>query len=245
MSPRALRHTWRSQGGGIISSLISLVFLLVLFLALYLARHPLMRFAAEAWVVEDPLDRVDAIIVLSDDNFYADRVSHAADLYRHGMAPLVVASGRKLRPYAGVAELMEHDLVERGVPKDKVLRFPHQAENTHEEAIALRPLAIERKWRSVIVVTSNYHTRRSRYIFTHVFSPQTIVKVSGAKDGDFDPDSWWERRVSVKRFATKVAGMVVAVWELWRGATTAPNPPPVVALHGLIPLRPAHRTTSH
>ena len=64
----------------------------------------------------------DAIIVLSDDNFYADRAAHAADLYRHGWAPIVVASGRRLRPYAGIAELMEHDLIERGVPKDKIVR---------------------------------------------------------------------------------------------------------------------------
>lgn len=235
MNPRALRRNWRSQSGGIISSLISLVFLLVFLLVLYLARHPLMRFAAEAWIVEDPLERADAIIVLSDDNFYADRVSHAADLYRHNMAPLVVASGRKLRPYAGVAELMEHDLVERGVPKDKVLRFPHQAENTHEEAIALRPLAIEHKWRSVIVVTSSYHTRRSRYIFTRVFPASISVKVSGAKDGEFDPESWWERRVSVKRFATELAGMAVAVWELWRGEKHDARTPEVVELDGLIP----------
>jgi uncharacterized SAM-binding protein YcdF (DUF218 family) len=235
MKRPALRRNCRSQSGGIISSLISLVFLVVLLLALYLARHPLMRFAAEAWIVEDSLDRADAIIVLSDDNFYADRVSHAADLYRHGLAPLVVASGRKLRPYAGVAELMEHDLVERGVPKDRVLRFAHQAENTHEEAIALRQLAIDRKWRSVIVVTSNYHTRRSRYLFTHIFPAQTQIRVSGAKDGDFDPENWWERRVSVKRFATEVAGMAAAVWEVWRGEKPEAKTPAVVGLYGLIP----------
>ncbi len=231
----ALRRGWRSQSGGIISSLISLVFLVVLLLALYFARHPLMRFAAEAWIVEDPLEHADAIIVLSDDNYYADRVSHAADLYRHGMAPLVVASGRKLRPYAGIAELMEHDLVERGVPKDRVLHFPHQAENTHEEAIALRQLVVERKWRNVIVVTSSYHTRRTRYLFTHIMPAQTVVKVSGAKDGDFDPENWWERRVSVKRFANELGGMVVAIWEVWNGEKGGGKAPQVVGLRTLIP----------
>jgi uncharacterized SAM-binding protein YcdF (DUF218 family) len=214
MTARALRREWRRQGGGIISSLISLVFVVVFCLALYLARHPLLRFAGESWVIEDRLERADAIIVLSDDNYYADRATHAADLYRHGMAPLVVASGRKLRPYAGIAELMEHDLVERGVPKDKVLRVAHVAENTREEATALRSQAVDRKWRSVIVVTSNYHTRRARYIFNHLFRP-TVVRVSGAKDGDFDPQNWWEKRVSVKRLMTEVVGMMVAVWELW------------------------------
>ena len=235
MSRAALRRGGRSQSGGIISSFISVMFLAVLLLALYFARHPLMRYAAQAWMVEDQLDRADAILVLSDDNYYADRVSHAADLYRHGMAGVVVGSGRKLRPYAGIAELMEHDLVERGVPKERVLRFAHQAENTHEEAVALRELAVERKWRSVIVVTSSYHTRRTRYLFTHIFPAQTKVKVSGAKDGDFDPENWWERRVSVKRFATEVVGMVVAMWEVWRGEKGEGKGPQVVELTVLIP----------
>jgi uncharacterized SAM-binding protein YcdF (DUF218 family) len=235
MNPRALRRVLRTQSGGIISSLISLIFIVVLCLALYLARHPLMRFAGEEWIVEDPLEHADAIIVLSDDNYYADRAAHAADLYRHGMAPYLIASGRKLRPYAGVAELMEHDLVERAVPKDKILRVSHQAENTREEAVALRQQVVDRKWRSVIVVTSNYHTRRARYIFTHVFPPTVAVRVSGAKDGDFDPDSWWERRVSIKKLMTEVAAMVVAVWEL-QGEKG--NTPKTLAVVGLIGLKP-------
>jgi uncharacterized SAM-binding protein YcdF (DUF218 family) len=235
MKPPALRRIARTQGGGVISSLISLVFVVVLCLALYLARHPMMRFAGEEWIVEDPVEHADAIIVLSDDNFYADRAVHAADLYRHGMAPYVVASGRKLRSYAGVAELMEHDLVERAVPKDKILRVSHQAENTREEAQALRQQVVDRKWRSVIVVTSNYHTRRARYIFTHVFPPSVVVRVSGAKDGDFDPDSWWERRVSIKKLMTEVVGMVVAVWELRGEKGSALKTPSVVGPIGQKP----------
>ena len=135
------RPRLRAQTGGIISSLLSLLFVVVFCAVLYFARGPLLRFAGESWIVDDPLDRADAIIVLSDDNFYADRATHAADLYRHGMAPMVVASGRRLRPYAGIAELMEHDLIERGVPKDKILRVAHDAENTREEAQALAQLA--------------------------------------------------------------------------------------------------------
>jgi uncharacterized SAM-binding protein YcdF (DUF218 family) len=235
MNPGALRRVMRSQSGGIISSLISLVFIVVLCLALYLARHPLLRFAGEEWVVEDPVEHADAIIVLSDDNYYADRSAHAADLYRHGMAPYLVASGRKLRPYAGIAELMEHDLVERAVPKDKILRVSHQAENTREEAETLRQQVVDRKWHSVILVTSNYHTRRARYIFAHVFPPTVVVRVSGAKDGDFDPASWWERRVSIKKLATEMVGMVVAIWELQGKRGSAAKTPAVVGLIGLKP----------
>jgi uncharacterized SAM-binding protein YcdF (DUF218 family) len=203
-----------AQSGGIISSLVGLVFAFVLGCTLYLVRHPLMRFAGETWIVEDNLEHADAIVVLSDDNFYADRATRAAQVYREGLAPVVVASGRRLRPYAGVAELMEHDLVERGVPKDKILRVVHDAENTKDEAEALAKVAAQRKWKSVILVTSNYHTRRARYIFERVFPAGTTVRVTGARDGSFEPERWWEKRTSKKEFAGEVGGMVVAMWEL-------------------------------
>lgn len=205
-----------SQHGGILGSLISLLFLIVFCFVLYAARRPLLRLAGESWVVEDPLQQSDALLLLSDDNFFADRATRASELYRQKLAPVVVASGRRLRPSAGIAELMEHDLIERGVPKERIIRFPHDADNTREEAQALRALAVEKSWRSAIVVTSNYHTRRARYIFQRVFPESVTVRVASARDGDFDPEHWWENRKSLKEFTRELAAMVVAVWELRR-----------------------------
>jgi vancomycin permeability regulator SanA len=131
---------------------------------------------------------------------------------------------------------MEHDLIERGVPKDKIVRVSHNAGNTREEAQALAQQALERKWRSVIVVTSNYHTRRARYIFLHVFPSQTLVRVSGSHDGDFDPEHWWQARNSLKEFTREFAGMLVAMWELRGQPKVSAIPPAVVGLNGLNPL---------
>ena len=170
--------------GGILVNLVVLICFAALCFTVYLARHPLMRYGASAWIVEDPIVNANAIVVLSDDNFYADRATRAAELFREGKAPVVVASGRRLRPTAGIAELMEHDLAERGVPKDKIIRLAHDADNTREEAEALARLAREQKWTSLIVVTSNYHTRRARYIFEHVFPRSTDVRIASARDGD-------------------------------------------------------------
>jgi uncharacterized SAM-binding protein YcdF (DUF218 family) len=204
----------RSERGGITGKLIGLLCFVLVIGGLYLVRRPLLGFLGESWVVEDPLQKSDAIIELSVDNFYADRATRTAEIYRQGFAPVVVASGVRLRPYAGAAELMEHDLIERGVPKEKILRYPHDAENTREEAEVLAKLASEKKWKSVIIVTSNYHTRRTRYIFRRVFPGNISVNVAGARDGDFDPEHWYEKRKSVKEFVREVAGMAVAMWEL-------------------------------
>jgi uncharacterized SAM-binding protein YcdF (DUF218 family) len=232
MKRRAWPRGQRKQHGGIIGSLISVVFLVVLVGLIYLARHPILRFVGESWVIDDPLERADAILVLSDDNFFADRSTRAAEVYRQGLAPIVVASGRRLRPYAGISELMEHDLVERGVSKDKIVKVAHNADNTREEARELAQVAVERKWRKVIVVTSNYHTRRARYIFRHAFPTRVSVRVTGARDGDFDPDRWWEKRVSVKELAREFAGMVVAMWEVREKDRLEMKIPSLVGLKG-------------
>ena len=201
------------ERGSILLKLIVLVSFVVVCAFLYLARRPILRFVAESWIVEDADSKADALIVLSDDNFYADRATRAAELFREGKAPIVVASGRRLRPVAGIAELIEHDLVERGVPKDRIVRLAHDGDCTREEAEALTKLVTQKKWHSVIVVTSNYHTRRARYIFHKVFPQGIEVHIASARDGDFDPQHWWEKRKSIKKLTHEFAGMVVAMWE--------------------------------
>jgi uncharacterized SAM-binding protein YcdF (DUF218 family) len=212
----------RQQIGGIISTLVVVVFLIVLCAALYFARHPIMRFAAESWVVDEPAAHADAIVVLSDDNYYGDRATHAAQLFRQGVAPIVVASGRKLRPNAGISELIEHDLIERGVPKENIIALAHRAANTKEEAQAIAQLARQNHWKTLVIVTSNYHTRRTRYIFNKMIPPGITATVASAPDGDFNPENWWEKRESIKVFTHELVGMVDAMWELHNFNKNAP-----------------------
>src|SRR6266478_5008768 len=230
-----MKHFGQESGGIVMKLIVALGVVTFLFF-FYLVRHPMFRFIAESWIVEDPLNKADALIVLSDDNFYADRATRAAELFREGKAPIVVASGRRLRPMAGIAELMEHDLVERGIPKDKIVRLAHDADSTREEAEALTKLATQRKWHSVIVVTSNYQTRRARYIFHRVFPQGIEVHVASARNGDFDPQHWWEKRKSIKELTHEFAGMVVAIWELHGRSETGGESQSVVGMRALNPL---------
>jgi uncharacterized SAM-binding protein YcdF (DUF218 family) len=232
-----MRHgvSKKSEQGGVLVNLIILVCFVVFCTVLYLVWRPILSFMGEWWIVEDRIERADALIVLSDDNFYADRATRAAELFREGKAAVIVASGRRLRPNAGIAELMEHDLVERGVPRDKIVRFAQDGDNTREEAEVLKKLVTERKWRSVIVVTSNYHTRRARYIFRKVFPQGVEVRVASARDGDFDPQHWWEKRKSIKDLTGEFAGMLVAIWELHGKSETRETSQSVVGLGAPIP----------
>jgi vancomycin permeability regulator SanA len=132
--------------------------------------------------------------------------------------------------------LIERDLVERGVPRDKVVRFTHDGDSTLEEAEALARFAAGKKWHRVIVVTSNYHTRRARYIYRRVFPQGMEVLLASARDGDFDPEHWWEKRKSIKELTREFAGMLETLWEMRGKRETRETTLLVVGLRGLNPL---------
>ena len=67
-------------------------------------------------------------------------------------------------------------------------------DSTVEEAVALRGCLRERGWTSVIVITSDYHTRRARRIWKKQVGPPFTIWVFGVGDADFDPNGWWRSR---------------------------------------------------
>ena len=202
------------QRGGIFSKLLFLIFVVALVAILYLARHPILRYAGDFWIVDETPQVSDVIVILSDDNYGADRATRAAQLFKSGMAPRILASGRLLRPYAGIAELMEHDLKALGVPANAIVPVTHRATNTREEAIADSQAIAAHGWKKVLLVTSNYHTRRADYIFERALPAGTELRVVSAPDSEYDPNTWWQTRNGLKRFLYESAGYVVAMWEM-------------------------------
>jgi len=202
------------QRGGIFFRLLFLIVFVVLALVVYFARYPILRFAGSFWMADESPQTSEAIVILSDDNYGAVRASRAADLYRASWAPRIVASGRELRPYASIAELMQHDLTDRGVPATAVVRFPNRARNTLEEAQAVSEFLSSHGWKKIIVVTSNYHTRRARFIYERTLAPGTDLRMVAAPDPAYDPNTWWRTREGLKTFFYELVGYTVARWEL-------------------------------
>lgn len=186
---------------------------------MYIARHPLMRLAGSYWIVDQPVSHADVIIVLGDDDYRGDRAAKAAALFREGVARQVVVSGRWLRPYASMADMMALDLEKDGVPQASVIKFSSQAESMEQEAQALSKLILSHGWSQIVVVTSNYGTRRARFICQRVFPHKVSVRVVSAPDTDFDPSGWWRTRLGEKLFFNEVFEYVVARWELRHGDT--------------------------
>jgi uncharacterized SAM-binding protein YcdF (DUF218 family) len=201
------------QRGGIFFRLIFFIFILAVCAVLYLARVPLLRLAGEFWVVDEPPETSDVIVVLSGDNYDAERATRAASLFKSGMAPRVLATGRALRSYATTTDLMKRDLVEHGVPESAIVPFTHKADDTRDEAAAVSEFVASHGWKKILLVTSNYHTRRSQYIYEHALPASDQLLTVAAPDSDYDPNYWWKTRAGVKIFFHELGGYLAALWE--------------------------------
>lgn len=218
------------QRGGIVLWLLVLLLLAGLGGIIYAARRPLLRAFAAWWVVDERLEKSQAIVVLGGDSVLGDRVRHAVELYRRGWAPRVILSGSPLRTYYSETELMEREAANLGLPPDALLVFRHNAYSTLHEAMALRRFLAEHNLRRIIVVTSNLHTRRARTIFHAVLRRHgTQVRFSAAPDVRFPPGRWWEEREARAALFMELVKTVHTWWELRDLPAQAGLPPPASA----------------
>lgn len=129
-------------------------------------------------VVEEPLERADAIVVLSGSAEFRNRARAAAQLWRERTAPdIFITDDGHLAGWDTVLqrnpaffELMRRSLEAEGVPPERIFVIPGRADGTHEEAMRISEFLSERGVRSVLLVTSGFHTRRTKWTFEKVSS---------------------------------------------------------------------------
>jgi uncharacterized SAM-binding protein YcdF (DUF218 family) len=144
-----------------------------------------------AYPLLPPMDaeRSDAIVVLSAWATSAGELNESGlrrtltggRLYKRGMAPVIVVTGRRARAaeeegdaLRASAELLE-DL---GVPA-AAITIEDRSDNTHESAINVAAMARARRWWRVTLVTDAFHMQRARKAFEReglqVFSAPTML----------------------------------------------------------------------
>jgi uncharacterized SAM-binding protein YcdF (DUF218 family) len=157
--------------------------------ALLIFRKSALSRLGESLVVSDPLNKADLIYVLAGD-FFGNRVLLGADLGARGYAPLVLLSGG---PYSNTysGDLAFQFVVEHGYPPNLFSVIRISAQSTIDEARALRPVFRRMGARRIILVTSNFHSRRTALVF-RLFLPDFQFRIVPAPGADFDPHSWWQ-----------------------------------------------------
>jgi len=179
-------------------------------LVLLIVLHARILQAAGSYLVqEDGPSRAGAIVVLAGDTF-GNRILAGADLVKQGYAPKVYVSGP-----AGMYGKHECDLaipfaVERGYRESLFVHAESNAHSTREEAVAMREILHRDGVNTVLLVTSDYHTRRAGWTF-RTAAPEITFNVVAAPDDYFRATSWWRAREGQKIFLSEWE-KTVAAW---------------------------------
>lgn len=171
------------------------------------AAWPLVAWAAARALVERAgLERADAVVVLSGSAAYVERTRRAAELYREGRAPRVVLTDDGQRgPWSETeqrnlpfVERAREELIGAGVPEHGVEVLPQTVAGTYDEAVAARAYAERAGARSLLFVTSAYHSRRALWAARRAFRGSGVrVGVEPVEPGGQTPKPatwWWQAR---------------------------------------------------
>ncbi|MFE1603187.1 YdcF family protein [Methylobacterium sp. ID0610] len=151
-----------------------------------------------------PLAYADGIVALTGG---AQRIGDAIDL-------LAAGYGRRLL-ISGVNERTSREEIARLNPGQQHLfaccvDLDYRARNTIGNAIETRRWMRENGFRSVAVVTSNYHMPRTLLEIGHALADGNRVVPHPVVHDGFDPDAWWHHPASARLLASEYVKFLVA-----------------------------------
>ena len=188
---------------------VLLVFVVLIGLA-YLERAPILSGVARAWIIDEPVSRADAIVIIGGG--LQTRTFAAARMYHQGIATNILIARSKLSPTdrIGLTQpervLAEKVLTEKGVPAERIQTFGEAVTSTKDEAIALREWALAHpEVKTIIVSTELFHTRRVKWIFGKVFKQTSVkVKVTAIEQEEYTSGNWWQHEEGFIAFELEV-----------------------------------------
>ncbi len=132
----------------------------------------------------------DAIIILSGGG---GRVEEGATLYNEGYASsIILSNARESISHSGN---MLQTALALGIPAS-IIFTENEALSTYQNALYTLPIMQEYGFKSAIVVSSDFHMRRVKFIFEHVYKDSRIELSYVGSDSGYNAQWWWSDRYS-------------------------------------------------
>ena len=197
-----------------------------LLVVLVLSAPIVIFFGVGRWlVVEDRLEKAQAIVVLS--GRMPIRAMEAARLYREGYAREVWLT-RPLEPaaslealditYPGEEFFNARILAHEGVPGSAVHVLDTPIANTADEVRVIAAELTREQRSKVILVTTKVHTRRVRRLWQRFGASHGRAIVRAARGDPFDSAHWWRTTGD----ALDVVREVLGIFNAWAGLPLHP-----------------------
>jgi len=184
------------------------LFILLIILCLFLFRNRYLPYAGNFLVVEDSLEKADAIFVFGGS--IPNRIIEAVDIYNQGFAPLIIISkypkseGYKYLEEKGITYPEGHDInksiaLSLEIPENSIMITNYRAGSTFEELMLLNEYCLENNIKKIILVSTKSHTKRISKIFSDIAGDKIKGIVRYTKYDNYNPDKWWKDRHSLRQ----------------------------------------------
>jgi uncharacterized SAM-binding protein YcdF (DUF218 family) len=190
-------------------------------LAFYLTHPIILPKYALLFHKQNPTKNADAIICLSGGR--TTRIGESLRLWNQGYSKKLFVTAEKPRnsefsklelghvKFAqAVTQVMKLDAEWEVIPS-----LTGGATSTFDEAEDALVYATEKKWKRIIIVTDEFHTRRAHYAFEKIFANSGIdVEVAGASNEVYAIENWWKSdRGIMAYFGETIKFPVYLLWD--------------------------------
>jgi uncharacterized SAM-binding protein YcdF (DUF218 family) len=168
----------------------------VLLLCLTLTSPLWLSAMGAALVHDDGPAKADIAVVLAGD-YSGNRIVTAAGLVRAGYVPVILVSGPPGFYGVNEGDAAIRFAIGKGYPSQWFVPAPHSGFNTRDESRALLEDLRRRTVRSLLLVTSSFHTARARHIFLateRAMGGGPNIRMVAAPDRFFTAGAWWRNR---------------------------------------------------
>lgn len=149
--------------------------------------------AGEYLYKKDELKPADVIVVLAGEE--TERVEYGVKLFKEGWARkdrIIMAGGPVVWKYSWASLMKEHARF-LGVPEKAVL-LEDRSRSTEEDAKFTNAILNKNGYKTIILVTSPYHSKRASKIFRKVLGRDIEIINAPSEKSWFKFDEWWKSR---------------------------------------------------
>lgn len=168
----------------------------LLFLILIITGGLFFELAGVFLVRKDRLKSSDALVILSGGG--NERLELGASLYDTGIARRIILTETDdvmtgtMEPMANVN--LGFLASQYNIDKARIVITRKTSTSTYEEAQAVLELMNDREWKSLVIVTDSFHSRRTGMIFAKIFKGSGIrisVQPVDVPGYWYNPLKWW------------------------------------------------------
>ena len=206
--------------------IVYIFFTLVLVLILYWGSDSVLSAIGKALIVHTSPVPSKAAVVLNTDQEYYSRLTEAAQLYMAGLVKIIILNGNRktealkqieadgFTPACAWYEDYLRILSLYGVNQNDVICI--SAEDVYDtvtEAEAVGPQILARGIDQILLITSQFHTRRAGFIWHQRFQGRLQIQTIGARTDPFDPNHWWQSGRQVRWVLAEYGAWLYYGWK--------------------------------